>query len=43
MTDATPDIATTLFTLPPDAKFLPVSELSARLRARIGPVEAASR
>jgi len=36
---AQPDIATTLFTLPPDAKFLPVSELSARLRARIGPVE----
>ena len=40
MTNAHPDIATTLFTLPPDAKFLPVSELSARLRASIGPVEA---
>jgi Protein kinase domain len=37
--DTHPDLATTLFTLPPDAKFLPVSELSARLRARIGPVE----
>lgn len=40
MSDAQPDIATTLFTLPPDAKFLPVCELSARLRAAIGPVEA---
>src|SRR6266536_409055 len=37
--DAHPDIATTLFTLPPDAKFLPVSELSERLRARIGAIE----
>lgn len=33
------DMAATLFLLPPDAKFLPVSELSARLRDRIGPVE----
>ena len=40
MSDAPPDIATTLFMLPPDAKFLPVSELSVRLRAAIGPVEA---
>lgn len=39
MIDAGPDITTTQFTLPPDAKFLPVSELSPRLRARIGPVE----
>jgi predicted Ser/Thr protein kinase len=37
--DSHPDLTTTLFTLPPDAKFLPVSELSARLRARIGVVE----
>lgn len=35
---ARPDITTTMFLLPPDAKLLPVSELSARLRARIGPV-----
>jgi hypothetical protein len=34
-----PDLATTLFTLPPDAKVLPVGELSARLRARIGPID----
>lgn len=40
MTVALLDIATTPFVLPPDAKFLPVSELSARLRAAIGPVEA---
>ena len=39
MTDSSPDVVTTLFTLPPDAKFLPVSELSPRLRARIGPVD----
>ncbi len=39
MIEAPPDIATTLFTLPPDAKFVPVSELSPRLRARIGPIE----
>lgn len=39
MIEAPFDIATTVFTLPPDAKFLPVSELSARLRARIGAVE----
>ena len=39
MTDAHSDIAATLFILPPDAKFLPVSELSARLRAKIGPIE----
>jgi hypothetical protein len=37
--DADPDLTTTLFTLPPDAKLLLVSELSPRLRARIGPVE----
>lgn len=39
MTDPHPDITATLFILPPDAKVLPVSELSARLRAKIGPVE----
>ncbi len=39
MTDANLNIASTLFVLPPDAKFLPVSELSARLRAEIGPIE----
>jgi Protein kinase domain len=39
MIDARPDIATTQFTLPPDAKFLPVTELSPRLRAKIGAVE----
>jgi predicted Ser/Thr protein kinase len=39
MMDANADITTTPFTLPPDAKFLPVAELSPRLRARIGPVE----
>ena len=33
------DLTETLFVLPPDAKLLPVSELSNRLRARIGPVE----
>jgi hypothetical protein len=33
------DITTTLFMLPPDAKFLRVAELSPRLRAKIGPVE----
>jgi hypothetical protein len=36
---AVPDISTTLFILPPDAKFLRVSELSPRLRPRIGVVE----
>jgi hypothetical protein len=40
VTDTHLDITTTRFTLPPDAQFLPVSELSARLRAAIGPVEA---
>ena len=39
MTDSNPNITSTLFVLPPDAKFLPVSELSARLRAEIGPIE----
>jgi Protein kinase domain len=39
MTPAQPDLTKTLFMLPPDAKFLPVAELSPRLRARIGPVE----
>jgi hypothetical protein len=39
VTDANPNIASTLFVLPPDAKFLPVSELSSRLRAEIGPIE----
>ena len=39
MTDAQPDITATLFILPPDAKLLPVSELSPRLRAKIGSVE----
>jgi hypothetical protein len=40
LTMASPDLTANLFLLPPDAKFLPVSELSPRLRARIGPVEA---
>jgi hypothetical protein len=39
VTAAPPDIATTLFTLPADAKFLPVADLSPRLRASIGAVE----
>ncbi|HZN27308.1 MAG TPA: AarF/UbiB family protein [Burkholderiales bacterium] len=39
MTEAPRDIATTQFILPPDAKFLPVSALSARLRTKIGLVE----
>ena len=39
MTDQRPDLTTTIFTLPPDAKFLPVSELTPRLRGRIGAVE----
>jgi Protein kinase domain len=39
-TDAPTSIGSTLFILPPDAKFLPVAELAARLRARIGPVDA---
>jgi hypothetical protein len=39
VTDANPNIASTLFVLPRDAKFLPVSELSARLRVEIGPIE----
>jgi predicted Ser/Thr protein kinase len=39
VTEAHSDLAATLFILPPDAKFMPVSELSARLRAKIGPVE----
>lgn len=34
------DITTTLFVLPPDAKLMPVSELSARLQSRIGYVDA---
>lgn len=34
-----PDITETLFILPPDAKLLPLSELSHRLRSKIGPVE----
>lgn len=38
MTEAVPDIAQTRFLLPPDVKLLPVAELSARVRARIGPV-----
>jgi serine/threonine protein kinase len=33
------DLTATLFILPPDAKILPISELSARVRAKIGPVE----
>ena len=39
MIEPASDVVTTLFLLPPDAKFLPVSELAPRLRARIGPVE----
>jgi len=38
-TAANPDLTETRFVLPPDAKCLQVVELSARLRARIGPVE----
>lgn len=38
MTQTRADLAATLYLLPPDAKFLPVAELSPRLRARIGPV-----
>ncbi|HEY5711735.1 MAG TPA: AarF/UbiB family protein [Allosphingosinicella sp.] len=34
------DLIATLFHLPPDAKCLPVADLAARLRDRIGPVEA---
>jgi predicted Ser/Thr protein kinase len=34
-----PDLTATPFVLPPDAKSLKMAELSARLRARIGPVE----
>jgi hypothetical protein len=40
LTVASPDLTATRFLLPPDAKLLPVSELSPRLRARIGPVDA---
>lgn len=36
MTSAAPDIAQTRFILPPDAKVLPVAELSARVRSPIG-------
>jgi serine/threonine-protein kinase len=36
VTSAAPDIALTRFILPPDAKVLPVAELSARVRSRIG-------
>ena len=39
MPETRPDITTTLFALPPDAKFLAVSELAPRVRARIGPVD----
>lgn len=39
MIDTNPSISSTLFVLPSDAKFLPVSELSARLRGEIGPIE----
>lgn len=39
MINTLPDLTTTLFSLPPDAKFVPLSELSARVRARIGAVE----
>jgi predicted Ser/Thr protein kinase len=38
MTSATIDLTATILTLPPDAKFLPVSELSPRLRSKIGTV-----
>lgn len=37
MNEAVPDIAEARFILPPDVKLLPVAELSARLRERIGP------
>ncbi len=39
MSTAPMDVTTTAFALPPDAKVVQVSELSPRLRARIGPVE----
>jgi len=39
VTTTHPDLTATQFILPPDAKFLPVAELSARLRGGIGPVE----
>lgn len=38
MTATLPDFATTRLVLPPDARVLDVSELSERLRTRIGPV-----
>ncbi len=39
VTRTPPDVANTRYLLPADAKCMPVSELSARLRAMIGPVE----
>ena len=39
MIAVSPDLTATRFVLPPDAKCLKVIELSARLQARIGPVE----
>jgi hypothetical protein len=38
--DESGDLVATLFHLPPDAKCLPVADLAARLRDKIGPVEA---
>lgn len=36
MSETLPDLAHTRFVLPPDVKLLPVAELSARVRARLG-------
>jgi predicted Ser/Thr protein kinase len=38
MLNTLPDVTTTPFTLPADAKFVPVTDLSPRLRARIGAI-----
>ncbi len=38
MTQPAQDMTSTMFTLPADAKFLPISELSPRLQSKIGPL-----
>lgn len=38
MTQSSQDMTSTMFTLPADAKFLPISELSPRLQSKIGPL-----
>ncbi len=38
MTQSSQDMTATMFTLPADAKFLPISELSPRLQSKIGPL-----